>query len=225
MASLGLNADVGEGFGVWRLGDDEAMLDLITSANVACGFMPATRGAGRLRPPPHRRQPRGPDRRRYLPDRSWQAFARTAGSTVSYVKRHGALYNTIVTDRAQACAVAQAVRAVDPSLPVCWGFPSGRSSTKPPTSVCVASPRRSPTAPTGRMVRGCRAAVLGDPDEIAERVAMMVRCGQIVAVDGSAILIAVESVCVRGDSPGAIRIATAVRQRLSADAIELKPFI
>jgi len=75
------------------------------------------------------------------------------------------------------------------------------------------------------MVRGCRAAVLGDPDEIAERVAMMVRCGQIVAVDGSAILIAVESVCVRGDSPGAIRIATAVRQRLSADAIELKPFI
>jgi lactam utilization protein B len=84
VTSVDCNADLGESFAVWRLGDDEAILNVVTGANAACGF--------------HAGDPAG--------------LARAAGSTVSYVKPHCALYNTIVSDRVQARAVAEAVRAV-----------------------------------------------------------------------------------------------------------------
>src|SRR5690349_18464639 len=140
--SVDLNADLGEGFGVWTLGDDEAMLDIVTSANVACGFhagdpagllrvcrAAAKRGV-RIGAQVSYRDLAGFGRR-FIdvgPDEltaeviyqigALSAIATAAGSSVSYVKPHGALYNSIVTHESQARAVAAAVHAVDPGLPV-----------------------------------------------------------------------------------------------------------
>ena len=142
MPSVDLNADLGEGFGIWELGDDDAMREIVTSANVACGFHAGdpVRLAGTCQSAAtcgvrvgaqvgyHDLAGFG---RRYIDVEAaeltadviyqigaLQALARTAGTTVGYVKPHGALYNTIVNDRDQARAVAEAVHAVDPALPV-----------------------------------------------------------------------------------------------------------
>src|SRR6202042_3445602 len=142
MAGIDLNADLGEGFGVWRLGDDDAMLAIVSSANVACGFhagdpanllrvcrSAAQRGV-RIGAQVSYRDLAGFGRRfidvaaeDLLADVVYQigalqAIAHAAGSAVSYVKPHGALYNTIVTNREQAAAVAEAVGLVDTGLPV-----------------------------------------------------------------------------------------------------------
>ncbi|WP_074379770.1 5-oxoprolinase subunit PxpA, partial [Mycobacteroides abscessus] len=142
MASIDLNADLGEGFGAWRLGDDDAMLDVVTSANLACGFhagdpatlhrtchAAATRDI-RIGAQVGYRDLAGFGRRfidiaaaDLYADVVYQigaldALARTAGSRVSYVKPHGALYNTIIHHEAQADAVARAVRDFNADLPV-----------------------------------------------------------------------------------------------------------
>ncbi|HEX2214340.1 MAG TPA: 5-oxoprolinase subunit PxpA, partial [Mycobacterium sp.] len=157
-----------------------------------------------------------------------QALANVAGSRVSYVKPHGALYNSIVTHRDQARAVAAAVHAVDPGLPVL-----GLAGSAFFTEAGEFGLRTVPEAfadrayrPDGRLVsRRERNAVLDDPTAISERVASMVTTGRVDAVDGSTIAVTVESVCVHGDSPGAVQIATAVRERLLADGVELRSFI
>jgi 5-oxoprolinase (ATP-hydrolysing) subunit A len=156
-----------------------------------------------------------------------QALAHAAGAPVSYVKPHGALYNTIVTDRDQADAVAEAVHAVDPGLPVL-----GLAGSAFFTAAERLGLRTVPEAfadrayrPDGRLVsRRERNAVLHDVDVIAERVASMVGRGRVTAVDGSTIPILAESVCVHGDSPGAVQIAAAVRDRLVADGVALAAF-
>ena len=141
-ARVDLNADLGEGFGVWRLGDDEAMLGIVTSANLACGFHAgdpaglravcrqaagAAYASARRSATATSRGSGGATSTSSPEDLAadviyqigaLQALARSAGTAVSYVKPHGALYNTIVTDVAQARAVAEAVHAVDPGLPV-----------------------------------------------------------------------------------------------------------
>ncbi len=156
-----------------------------------------------------------------------QALARTAGTTVGYVKPHGALYNTIVKDREQARAVAEAVHAVDPALPVLGlsgsvFFDEARRLGL--RTVAEAFADRA-YRPDGQLVsRREKGAVLHDPNQIAERVATMVASGRVTAADGSTIDVEVESVCVHGDSPGAVEIATAVRKRLLADGVELAAF-
>jgi UPF0271 protein len=250
--TVDLNADLGEGFGVWRLGDDEAMLDVVTSANVACGFhagdpalllrtcrAAAARGV-RIGAQVSYRDLAGFGRRfiDVHPDElaaeivyqigALQALAHVAGSTVSYVKPHGALYNTIVTDRDQADAVAQAVHGVDPALPVL-----GLAGSAFFDAAARLGLRTVPEAfadrayrPDGRLVsRRERNAVLHDVDKIAERVSSMVGRGRVTAVDGSTIPISVESVCVHGDSPGAVQIATTVHARLVAEGVALAPFV
>ena len=250
--NIDLNADLGESFGVWQLGDDEAMLDVVTSANVACGFHagdPAlllrTCGAAAARGVRIGAQVSYRDLagfgRRFIdvaPEDltadviyqigALQALARVAGSVVSYVKPHGALYNTIVNDHAQARAVAEAVHAVDPNLPVL-----GLSGSVFFAEAQRLGLRTVPEAfadrsyrPDGQLVsRRERNAVLHDVAEIADRVASMVNTGRVFAVDGSTIPITVESVCVHGDSPGAVQIANAVRDRLQADGVELNAFV
>ena len=250
-ASVDLNADLGESFGVWTLGDDDAMLDVVTSANVACGFHagdPAT-----LRRVCQAAAERGVRigaqvsyrdlaefGRRFIDvssedltaDVMYQigalsALAAAAGTSVSYVKPHGALYNSIVTNRQQAHAVAEAVHAVDPALPVLGlansvFFASAEEFGL--TTVPEAFADRS-YRPDGQLVsRRERNAVLHDVDEIADRVLSMVTTGRVAAVDGSTIPVTVRSVCVHGDSPGAVQIATAVRKRLIADGVSLAPF-
>jgi 5-oxoprolinase (ATP-hydrolysing) subunit A len=251
MGSVDLNADLGESFGVWKLGDDDAMLDIVTSANVACGFHagdPATltkvcraaaeRGV-KIGAQVSYRDLAGFGRRfidasseDLTADVMYQigalsALANAAGSSVSYVKPHGALYNSIVTNRQQAQAVAEAVHAVDPSLPVLGLAGSvffGAAEELGLRTVPEAFADRS-YRPDGQLVsRRERNAVLHNTDEIADRVISMVTRGRVDAVDGSTIPITVESVCVHGDSPGAVQIATAVREKLVAAGVTLAPF-
>ncbi|MCV7099789.1 LamB/YcsF family protein [Mycobacterium palustre] len=251
MAVIDLNADLGEGFGVWRLGDDDAMLGIVTSANVACGFhagdpagllrvcrTAAERGV-RIGAQVSYRDLAGFGRRfvdvtaeDLIADVVYQigalqAIAAAAGSTVCYVKPHGALYNTIVTDRTQAGALAEAVRLVDPALPVLGIAGSAffdEAARRGLRTVAEAFADRA-YRPDGRLVsRREPGAVLDDPAAIAERVVTMATSGRIIAIDGTEIGVSVESVCVHGDSPGAVRIATAVREALAAAGIDVRAF-
>ncbi|OBK33304.1 hypothetical protein A5658_13840 [Mycobacterium sp. 1245111.1] len=251
MACIDLNADLGEGFGVWQLGDDHAMLGIVTSANVACGFhagdpagllsvcrLAAERGV-RIGAQVSYRDLAGFGRRfvdatydDLLADVVYQigalhGLAQAAGSTVSYVKPHGALYNTIVTNREQAAAVAAAVHAVDAGLPVLGLAGSAffdEATERGLRTVGEAFADRA-YRPDGQLVsRREPGAVLDDPEAIADRVLTMVTSGTVAACDGSEVTLEVESVCVHGDSPGAVRIATTVRERLTANGIDLKAF-
>ena len=251
MAGIDLNADLGEGFGVWQLGDDDAMLGIVTSANVACGFhagdpagllrvcrSAAERGV-RIGAQVSYRDLAGFGRRfidiaaeDLVADVVYQigalqAIAAASGTTVSYVKPHGALYNTIVTDREQAAAVAEAVHLVDATLPVLGMAGSAffdEANRRGLRTVAEAFADRA-YRPDGRLVsRREPGAVLQDPAAIAERVATMVTSGQVTAIDGSRIKVSVESVCVHGDSPGAVQIATAVRDRLKASGADVRAF-
>ena len=251
MPSIDLNADLAEGFGVWELGDDDAMLDVVTSANLACGFHAGNPvGLARTCRAAVARGVRigaqvgyfdlaGFGRRRIDVEPAeltadviyqigaLQALARAAGTALGYVKPHGALYNTIVTDIDQARAVAEAVHAADPTLPV-LGLSGSVFFTEARRlglrTVAEAFADRV-YQPDGQLVaRSEPGAVLRDPAQIAERVLAMVKTGNVTAVDGSAIAIEVESVCVHGDSPGAVGIAGSVRDRLVADGIELAAF-
>jgi 5-oxoprolinase (ATP-hydrolysing) subunit A len=251
MAAIDLNADLGEGFGVWRLGDDDAMLGIVTSANVACGFhagdpagllrvcrLAAERGV-RIGAQVSYRDLAGFGRRfidvaadDLVADVVYQigalqAIAQASGSTVSYVKPHGALYNTIVTNRGQAAAVAEAVRLVDAALPVLGMAGSvffDEAARAGLRTVAEAFADRA-YRPDGQLVsRREPGAVLHDPAAIAERVLTMVTAGQVTAIDGAQIPVSVESVCVHGDSPGAVAIAAAVRERLTAGGIDIRSF-
>lgn len=252
MPSVDLNADLAEGFGVWELGDDAAMIDIVTSANLACGFhagnpvglantcrAAAKRGV-RIGAQVGYFDLAGFGRRRIEVDPAeltadviyqigaLQALARAAGSVLSYVKPHGALYNTIVEHRDQARAVAEAVRAADPGLPVLGlagsvFFEEARRLGL--RAVAEAFADRA-YRPDGQLLpRGQPGAVLHDTDLIAHRVLEMVDTGRVTAVDGTVIGVEVESVCVHGDSPGAVGIATAVRDRLVAAGVDLAAFV
>lgn len=251
MRSVDLNADLAEGFGVWALGDDDAMLDIVTSANLACGFhagnpvgLAATcRAAGkrgvRIGAQVGYFDLAGFGRRRIDVDPAElaadviyqigaiQALARAAGTVLGYVKPHGALYNTIVSDRDQARAVAEAVHTVDPRLRVLGlaGSAFFDEATRLGLHTVAEAFADRAYQPDGQLVpRREPGAVLHDPQQIAERVATMVADRTVTACDGSVIDIEVESVCVHGDSPGAVRIATAVRDRLISEGIELVAF-
>ena len=246
-ATIDLNADLGE-----EVGDDEAMLAIVTSANVACGFHAGSPTVlARTCAQAHRRgvaigaQVSYPDRegfgRRYMAmdpedlraDIVYQigalaALASAAGTRVRYVKPHGALYNTIVKNREQARAVAAAVHTVDPGLPVLGLSGSAFFEEARRLGLRTVAEAFADRAyrPDGQLVsRREQGAVLHDPTQIAERVATMVTSGRVTAIDGSVIDVQVESVCVHGDSPGAVEIATAVRKRLLAEGIELTAFI
>jgi 5-oxoprolinase (ATP-hydrolysing) subunit A len=251
VASIDLNADLGEGFGVWRLGDDDAMLRIVTSANVACGFHAgdpagllqvcrlASERDVRIGAQVSYRDLAGFGRRfidvtpeDLLADVVYQigalhGLAQAAGAGLSYVKPHGALYNTIMTNREQATAVAEAVHMVDAALPVLGLTGSmffAEAHRRGLRTVAEAFADRA-YRPDGQLVsRREPDAVLHDPVAIAERVVAMVTTGQLAAIDGSTIDVHVESICVHGDSPGAVQIATAVRDRLKANGIDVKAF-
>jgi UPF0271 protein len=247
-----LNSDVGEGFGVWHLGDDEALLAIVTSANVACGFhagdaptmrrvceqaaaLGVTVGAQ-----VGYRDLAGFGRRRIdvdpgeLSDEvlyqvgALDAFARAAGTRVAYVKPHGALYNTAVHDEAQARAVVRAVRAYGGSLPV-LGLPGSALLSAAEAAGLPGVPEgfadRAYT-PEGALVpRSEDGALVTDPAAVAERAVRMAVDGRVVAVDGSVVAVEVASLCVHGDSPGAVPLARGVRDALTGAGVEVKPFV
>ncbi|MDN3458700.1 MULTISPECIES: 5-oxoprolinase subunit PxpA [Rhodococcus] len=249
--SVDLNSDLGEGFGAWTLGDDDAMLELVTSANIACGFhagdpttllatceSAATRGV-RIGAQVGYRDLAGFGRRfidmspkDLTADVIYQigaldGLARVAGSRVTYVKPHGALYNAIVHHRRQARAVVAAVVAYDSSLPV-LGLPGSVFLEEAREAgldvVAEAFADRAYTAEGTLVPRTESGAVLNDPALVAERVRRMVVDGELDAVDGSTLKITAESVCVHGDSPAAVDLAAAIRDLLESSDVEITPF-
>ncbi len=249
--TIDLNSDLGEGFGIWPLGDDEAMVGLVTSANLACGFHagdPRTllqtcrwaveRGVS-IGAQVAYRDLAGFGRRFIDVDPAdltadviyqigaLQGLARAAGGRVSYVKPHGALYNTIVHHESQAAAVVEAVTSYDPGLPV-LGLPGSRwlalAEAAGLTTYAEAFADRGYT-PEGTLVpRSEGGAVLADAEEVADRVLRMVVDHQVEAVDGSLVDVEPASICLHGDTPGAVEMARAVRARLTDAGVTLAPF-
>ena len=248
---IDLNSDLGEHYGAWRLGDDETMLTIVTSANVACGFhagdprtmrRPVTAAArngvavgAHVSYPDlvgFGRRPMTPADDELETDVIYQlgalrAMAESAGTSVRYVKPHGALYNTIAHDERQAAAVLRAIRAVDPDLPlVCLaGSPLvewARQAGLRPVPEAFADRAYEPS---GALVpRDRDGAVLHDPREVAARMVRLVTEGVLRAADGSDIAVNAESICVHGDSTGAVELASAVRDQLREHGVELRAF-
>ncbi|WP_392425531.1 LamB/YcsF family protein [Barrientosiimonas humi] len=251
MATVDLNADLGESYGRWQLGDDEALLRVVTSANVACGFHagdPATlvrtcalaaeqgvsvgaqvgyhdlAGFGR------RFVDVSPDD--LYADVVYQigaldAVARSQGTRVRYVKPHGALYNTVVHHQGQAAAVVRAVSELDPTLPL-LGLPGSAlldlaEDAGIPT-VREAFADRAYTDDGTLAPRSEPGAVLHDADEIADRARRMVVEGVVETTSGDTVAVDADSVCLHGDSPDAVAAATAVRAVLADAGVTIRPF-
>ncbi|NQX29757.1 LamB/YcsF family protein [Microbacteriaceae bacterium VKM Ac-2854] len=250
--SIDLNADLGEGFGAWRMGDDAAMLDVVTSANIACGFhagdpsiMLATCRAAAERGVAigahvAYRDLAGFGRRDVdlAPDELYadvvyqlgalDAAARAAGTSVRYIKPHGALYNRIVHDEEQAEAVARAVRDVTRELPLLGLAGSVAHAAAERLGLRVlreAFVDRAYTHGATLVPRSVTGSVLHDPAEIARRAVRMAAEGRTVAITGESIDIEVDSLCVHGDTPGAVAMAIAVRDALGDAGIALAPVV
>lgn len=248
---IDLNSDLGESLGAWTMGDDAAMLSIVSSANVACGFH-AGDAAGilqTLRAASERGVAVGahvayPDLagfgRRNMDVASadlqadvvyqigaLQGLAKVAGTRVRYVKPHGALYNTIAHDRRQAGDVIAAVRAIDPTLVLVAlaGAPLiGWARAAGLTVVAEAFADRAYT-PEGTLVsRREKGAVLHDPEAVAARMLRLAREGVVQAIDGSTVRVQADSICVHGDSPGAVAMARQVRQVLEQAGVAVQAF-
>jgi UPF0271 protein len=248
---MDLNSDLGEGYGHWTLGDDAALLEVVTSANVACGFHagdPATidrtvrtavaRGVA------IGAQVSYPDlvgfgrREMDVPaddltaDVLYQlgaleAFARTAGSRVRYVKPHGALYNRIAGDPVQAGAVVEAIRRYDPDLPLLTlpGSAAMRAAAEAGIEAVGEGFADRAYTPEGRLVsRRQPGAVLHDPDQVAARAVRMATEGRVETADGGEVAVEIRSLCVHGDTPGAVALAKAVRAALDQAGVRLEAF-
>jgi UPF0271 protein len=247
-----LNADLGESFGVWKLGDDDAMLRVVTSANVACGFHagdPSTLRAACAGAVANGvaigAQVSYPDlvgfgRRfldmdpRELRDAvlyqlgALDAFARAAGGRVAYVKPHGALYHAAAADGDQARAVVEAAHEYDPSLAV-LGRPGSAlldaADARGLANVGEAFADRA-YLPDGTLApRSHAGSVLVDPATVARRAVDIAVTGNVRAVDGSAIRVEARSICVHGDTPGAVRLVEAVRDALEASGVGIRAFV
>ena len=251
--SIDLNSDLGEGFGAWTLGDDEALLDVVTSANVACGFhagdpdilrrvcgLAAERGVvigaqvGYRDLPGFGRRAIDVDPATLTNEVIYQiaaldGFARVAGTRVSYVKPHGALYNAVVhhrdagrrrSSRPSGCTTRRCpVLGLPGSLILDVAAGAGLHT------VTEAFADRGYT-PQGTLVpRSEPGALLHDPWQVAERMVTMVTTGQLQASDGSDVAVSASSICVHGDSPGAVEMAVAVRRALSEAGIDVRPFV
>jgi UPF0271 protein len=246
VTSIDLNADLGEGFGAWQLGDDDALLDVVTSANVACGFhagdpalmrrvcrLAAARGVA-VGAQVGYRDLAGFGRRRieYDPGElrddilyqigALEAFCRVAGDRVRYVKPHGALYNTAAVDAGQAAAVVAAVSDYDRALPVLCQPGSVLATAAAEaglTMVAEGFADRAYSADGTLVPRSAAGAVIHDADAVAERAMRMALDGAVTSVDGTEVRCRVRSICVHGDTPGAVDLARRVREALAAAGV------
>ena len=252
MFEIDLNSDLGESLGAWSMGDDAAMLDIVSSANVACGFhagdpagILATLKAAQARGVAVGAHVAYPDLigfgRRAMDVASsdlvadviyqigaLQGLAQAAGTSIGYVKPHGALYNTIAHDSAQARDVITAIRDVDANLALVAlaGSPLVRWAQDAGLRVVAEAFADRAYTPQGTLVsRREPGAVLHDSALVASRMLRLVRDGVVEAVDGSLASVQAQSICVHGDSPGAVAMARAVRAALEADGIAVRPFV
>lgn len=249
--SVDLNSDLGESFGAWSMGDDAALLRVVSSANVACGFHagdPSTMlatcreaAANGVTVGAHvsyrdlagfgRRAmdvPAGELRDEVLYQLAALAgLARVAGTSVRYVKPHGALYNRIVHDTGQARAVVDAVVAFDPTLALLGLAGSAVEQAAEGAGVRFvreAFVDRGYRSDGTLVPRTDPGALLSDDGEIAARAVRMVTEGRVVDSDGTDIPVGVDSLCVHGDTPGAVAMALAVRDALAEAGVSVEPF-
>ncbi|MFG3006327.1 LamB/YcsF family protein [Streptomyces calvus] len=251
MTSIDLNADLGEGFGRWRLTDDEQLLSVVTSANVACGFhagdaatmrrvceLAAARGV-RIGAQVSYRDLAGFGRRAMdVPPAELAAevayqigalevFARAAGARVAYVKPHGALYNRVVHDEEQAGAVVEGVLLADAELPV-LGLPGSRllelAGKADLPVVTEAFADRAYTDEGTLVPRGREGAVVTDPGTVVTRSVDLARHGRVDARSGRRIAVRARSLCLHGDTPGAVELARRVRSALEDAGVRVEAF-
>ncbi|UTD29136.1 LamB/YcsF family protein [Bradyrhizobium sp. WD16] len=252
MTTIDLNCDLGEGFGAWPMGNDEAMLTLATSANVACGFHAgdpdimrrtvelAKANGVSIGAHPGYRDLHGFGRRP-IPGLSaaeienlvayqigaLQAVAALAGHRVTHVKAHGALSNVGCADDMTARAIAAAIKAVDRSL-VFVVLPNSALARAGEaaglTMVSEVFADRAYEDDASLMSRKKPGAVLHDADAIAARVVRMVQDRAITAASGKIIKVPIDTVCIHGDTPGAVDIAKTIRAALASAGIAVAPF-
>jgi UPF0271 protein len=251
VVAIDLNSDLGEGYGIWSIGDDAAILDVVTSANIACGFHAGDPSIIRATcaDAVHRdvaigahvsyQDLAGFGRRHIQMEPSelrdavlyqlgaLDGFAQVAQSEVAYVKPHGALYHAASTERAVANAVVAAAAEYDPSLAI-LGPPGSElliaAERADLESVAEAFVDRA-YRPDGSLVsRQEPDSVLVDLDQIAERALRLAVDNEVVAVDGSVLTLKARSLCIHGDTPDAIGIAKAVRSAFDAAGIGVHRF-
>jgi UPF0271 protein len=250
--TIDLNCDLGEGFGAWEMGNDAGMIELATSVNIACGFhagdadimrktveLAKARGVN-IGAHPGYRDLHGFGRRPFpgmKPSEienlvayqigALQAIATAAGHKVTHVKAHGALSNVACDDKMTAKAIASAIKAVDPHLVFVVLANSPLVQAGEAANLALVHEIFADRAyeDDGSLVsRRKPGAVLHDTGEIAQRVVRMVQDGAVVSVTGKVIKMRTDTVCIHGDTPGAVEIGRQVRQALKDAGIEVKPF-
>ena len=246
-----MNSDLGESFGAWSTGDDAKMLDIVSSANIACGFHAGdptsilkTVQAAKAKSVAVGAHVSYPDLvgfgRRNMDVSSadleadviyqigaLKGLATAVGTKVTFVKPHGALYNTIAHDKRQAQAVIDGILAIDKNLVLValacaplieWAEAAGLRTVSE-----VFADRAY--MPDGQLVpRSQKGAVLHDPQEVAKRMLHLVQDGTVQTIDGSTIHLKADSICVHGDSPGAVSMAAELRTLLEKSGIAIQPF-
>lgn len=251
MPVVDLNSDMGESFGVYKMGDDEAMLRIVSSANVACGFHAgdplvmaqtvslAKRCGVDVGAHPGFMDLWGFGRRMIQGERpediekmliyqigALQAMAIAHGHRVTHVKTHGALGNMAFVDRALSDAIVRAIRAVDRDLVL---VTSPNNETERAAMAGGLRIAREIFADRGYGDNGLLlprkepGAMIHDPGEAAQRIVRMIEEGAITSVNGRKFAARIDTVCVHGDSAHAVAMAAAVRQALEAAGISVRP--
>ena len=248
---IDLNSDLGEGYGPWPMGNDAEMLSIVTSANIACGGhasdpetmfrtlkLAAQNGVSiGANPGYNDREGFG---RRVIPMSpaevgrvcaaqigALMGMAAQAGAQVSYVKPHGALANLATRDRAVADAIVAAVQRIDPTLAMLaisgtQGEHAVRDANAPVFSEIFAD---LGYLSSGQLVpRDQDGAMIHDPAEAAERLISFLETGLMPVIDGDPIKLDAHSICVHGDSTGAVDMAREIHQRLTAHGVEIRAF-
>jgi UPF0271 protein len=247
---IDLNADMGEGFGAYKIGHDEELLGIVTSANVACGFhggdatvmhklaaRAKERGVGIGAHPGfndlwgfgRRTIAMNPQDLEYLVAYqigALQGLAAYAGAPVRHVKAHGALYNMAAKDETYARAIAQAVRTIDPQL-IFVGLP-GSELQKAAEKEGLAFAREGFCDRLYRddgslMPRSVAGSVIGDPAAAAAQALRFARDSEVVTATGDTLKLKVDTLCIHGDEPAAVNVASAVRKALESAGIKLAP--
>jgi UPF0271 protein len=247
-----LNSDMGEGFGAWKMGDDSAMLDIVTSANVACGLhagdpevMAATFKKAKEKGVSVGAHPGYPDLwgfgRRNIPFTTGEterliayqigaaeAMAAYAGHRITHVKLHGALGNLGQQNKEVALAACNAIKTVNPKL-ICLTIALGEMERiAQEMGLEIRSEIFADRAYTdeGFLVdRRLPGAVLHDPDTIATRILSMLKEGAIESVSGKKLKTPIDSICVHSDTPSAVDIARKLRTSLEAAGVRVRPFV
>ncbi|MFT5065766.1 MAG: UPF0271 protein [Yoonia sp.] len=251
MIRIDLNSDLGEGYGPWAMGDDATMLSIVTSANVACGghasdpeTMFRTLALARDNGVNVGAHPGYNDKegfgRRIIPMSPAQighmcaaqvgaliGIAAQVGVPVTYVKPHGALGNLAASDRDVADAIVAAVKMIDPALAILAISGTQTEQAARAAGVPVFSEIFADRGylSTGQLVpRGQDGAMIHDAADAAQRLISFLESGLMPVVDGDPIALAAQSICVHGDSAGAVEMAREIRVRLTAHGVQISRF-